>query len=72
MSKTAEKLEKTLTDQDKNPETYADYRRKHNWIENSLARADEDESLHFDWKLVRMFVPYLKRYKTPTIWRTRS
>ena len=66
MSKTAEKLEKTA--QDKNPETYADYRRKHNWIENSLARADEDESLHFDWKLVRMFVPYLKRYKTPTIW----
>lgn len=66
MSKTAEKLEKPI--QDQNAESYADYRRKHNWVENSLARADEDESLHFDWKLVRMFFPYLKRYKTSAIW----
>ncbi len=66
MSKTAEKLEKPI--QDQNAESYADYRRKHNWVENSLARADEDESLHFNWKLVRMFFPYLKRYKTPAIW----
>ena len=66
MSKTAEKLEKPT--QDQNAESYADYRRKHNWVENSLAHADEDESLHFDWKLVSMFFPYLKQHKTPAIW----
>ena len=52
----------------KDKNSYADYKRKHNWIENSLARADEDETLHFDWKLVKMFFPYLQRHKTPAIW----
>jgi ATP-binding cassette subfamily B protein len=66
MSKTAEKLKKPA--QNQNAESYAEHRRKHNWVENSLARADEDESLHFNWKLVRMFFPYLKRHKTPAIW----
>ena len=46
---------------------YAAYRRGHTWIENSLAYADEDENLDFDWKLVGMFVPYVKRYKLPAI-----
>src|SRR5579885_3346020 len=43
--------------------SYADYRRQHYWRENSLAFSDEDESLHFDWKLVKSFGPYLARYK---------
>ncbi len=56
-----------LEKQNKTAESYADYRRKHHWIENSLAHADEDETLHFNWKLVSMFFPYLRRYKTPAI-----
>ncbi|GAC1480945.1 MAG: ABC transporter ATP-binding protein [Ktedonobacteraceae bacterium] len=70
MSKTADKLEKTgiAKTQEKQTESYADYRRKHNWVENSLARADEDETLHFNWKLVSMFFPYVSRHKTPAIW----
>lgn len=48
-------------------ESYADYRRQHHWRENSLAHADEDESLNFNWKLVSMFFPYVNRYKTPAL-----
>ncbi|HEU5227485.1 MAG TPA: ABC transporter ATP-binding protein [Ktedonobacteraceae bacterium] len=43
--------------------SYATYRQQHYWRENSLAFADEDESLHFDWKLVKSFRPYLARYR---------
>lgn len=48
-------------------DTYAEYRRKHTWIENSLAHSDEDEAMDFDWKLIGMFVPYVKRYKVSAI-----
>ncbi|GCE09602.1 ABC transporter ATP-binding protein [Dictyobacter aurantiacus] len=48
--------------------SYADYKRSHNWIENSLAHSDEEEGSNFDWKLVRMFFPYIGKYKTPAIW----
>jgi ATP-binding cassette subfamily B protein len=48
-------------------ESYADYRRNHTWIENSLAHSDEDESLDFSWDLVSMFFPYIRRYKRPAI-----
>ncbi len=47
--------------------SYADYRRSHTWRENSLAYSDEDENLHFDWKLVTMFFPYLRRYRAAAI-----
>jgi ABC-type multidrug transport system fused ATPase/permease subunit len=46
---------------------YAQYRRSHNWIENSLARSDEEESANFEWKLVQMFGPYINRYRRPAI-----
>jgi ABC-type multidrug transport system fused ATPase/permease subunit len=48
-------------------ESYAEQRRQHTWSENRLAFADEDENLNFDWKVVRMFFPYIGRYKTPAI-----
>src|SRR5690349_8469226 len=48
--------------------SYASYKRSHTWIENSLAHSDEDEGMNFDWKLVRMFFPYIGKYKTPAIW----
>ncbi|HZO71132.1 MAG TPA: ABC transporter ATP-binding protein [Ktedonobacteraceae bacterium] len=47
--------------------SYADYRRQHYWRENSLAFSDEDESLHFNWKLIKNFSPYLLRYKGATM-----
>ncbi len=47
--------------------SYAEYRRQHNWSENSLAYADENETLDFSWNVVRMFYPYINRYKTPAI-----
>jgi ATP-binding cassette subfamily B protein len=43
--------------------SYNEYRRQHTWRENSLAYSDEDESAGFEWKLVRMFFPYVRRYK---------
>ncbi|GER90208.1 multidrug ABC transporter [Dictyobacter vulcani] len=48
--------------------SYASYKRSHTWIENSLAHSDEEEGSGFDWKLVRMFFPYIGQYKTPAIW----
>ena len=50
-----------------NARTYAEYRRKHRWLENSLAHDDEDVYGKFDWKLVRRFGPYLGRYRAATI-----
>jgi ABC-type multidrug transport system fused ATPase/permease subunit len=47
--------------------SYSEYRRQHTWRENSLAHSDEDEGAGFEWKLVHMFFPYIRRYKTPTI-----
>ncbi len=47
--------------------SYAEYRRQHNWSENSLAYADENETLDFSWNVVRMFYPYINRYKTPAV-----
>ncbi|GLV53793.1 multidrug ABC transporter [Dictyobacter sp. S3.2.2.5] len=47
--------------------SYADYKRSHNWIENSLAHSDEEEGGNFDWKLVSMFFPYIGKYKVPAI-----
>jgi ABC-type multidrug transport system fused ATPase/permease subunit len=47
--------------------SYSEYRRQHTWRENSLAYADEDDRSGFEWKLVRMFFPYIRRYKKPTI-----
>src|SRR5437660_6429773 len=46
--------------------SYAAYRQQHYWGENSLAFSDEDESLHFDWKLIKKFGPYLARYRGAT------
>src|SRR5437660_4689456 len=46
--------------------SYAAYRQQHYWRENSLAFSDEDESLHFDWKLIKKFGPYLARYRGAT------
>ena len=46
---------------------YSEYRRQHTWRENSLAFSDEDEHSGFEWKLVRMFFPYINRYKKPAI-----
>lgn len=47
--------------------SYAAYRRRHTWIENSLAYSDEDEAMSFDWKLITMFGPYVKKYQAPAI-----
>ena len=47
--------------------SYAAQRQQHYWRENSLAFADEDEALHFDWKLVKSFGPYLARYRGATL-----
>ncbi len=47
--------------------SYSEYRRQHTWRENSLAYADEDDHAGFDWKLVHMFFPYIRRYKKPAI-----
>ncbi len=43
--------------------SYADYRRRNYWKENSLALADEEEEGNFSWKLVARFAPYLRRYR---------
>ncbi len=50
-----------------NDRTYAEYKRRHRWLENSLAHDDEDVYGKFDWKLVRRFGPYLGRYRAATI-----
>jgi ABC-type multidrug transport system fused ATPase/permease subunit len=47
--------------------SYADYRRSHRWLENSLASDDEDLYGKFDWRLVSRFLPYLKRYRGASI-----
>jgi ABC-type multidrug transport system fused ATPase/permease subunit len=49
-------------------ENYADYRRRHVWLENSLAASDEDESGDFSIAMLRRFVPYLARYRTQVVW----
>jgi len=48
-------------------ESYAEYRRKHRWRENSLASDDEDVSGNFQWNLVGRFVPYIARYRMTAI-----
>ncbi len=60
IAKTASPTQEEQTD-------YAEYRRSHNWIENSLARSDEEEAANFEWKLVQMFGPYISRYRRSTI-----
>jgi ABC-type multidrug transport system fused ATPase/permease subunit len=45
------------------PESYVEYRRRSAWIENSLARSDEDINAKFDWSSIRLFGPYLARYR---------
>jgi ABC-type multidrug transport system fused ATPase/permease subunit len=45
------------------PESYVAYRRRTAWIENSLARSDEDINAKFDWGSVRLFGPYIARYR---------
>ncbi len=42
---------------------YAELRRRHIWRENSLASADEDESLSLHWQHIRFFIPYMLRYR---------
>ncbi|MBE3560784.1 MAG: ABC transporter ATP-binding protein, partial [Ktedonobacteraceae bacterium] len=42
---------------------YALERRRHIWQENSLASSDEDENLDFRWEHIRLFFPYVKRYR---------
>lgn len=48
-------------------DSYANYKRSHTWIENSLAHSDEEEGLDFDWKIAQMFFPYIKQYKRQAI-----
>jgi ABC-type multidrug transport system fused ATPase/permease subunit len=45
------------------PESYVEYRLRSAWIENSLARSDEDINAKFDWSSIRLFRPYLARYR---------
>jgi len=45
------------------PESHVEYRRRTAWIENSLARSDEDINAKFDWGSVRLFGPYIARYR---------
>ncbi|MBV9709993.1 MAG: ABC transporter ATP-binding protein [Ktedonobacteraceae bacterium] len=45
------------------PESYVAYRRRMAWIENGLARSDEDINAKFDWSSVRLFGPYIARYR---------
>ncbi len=45
----------------------AERRRRTVWVENSLASSDEDINTKFDWKSVRIFMPYLKQYRVPAI-----
>jgi ATP-binding cassette subfamily B protein len=47
--------------------SYAAARLRHTWRENSLARADEDETGSIRWAVVRRFWPYLRRYRGLTI-----
>lgn len=42
---------------------YAQYRRNHVWLENSLASSDEEESGNLTIALMRRFVPYLAKYR---------
>lgn len=49
------------------PLSYAEYRRRNTWDEDHLAFSDEDEGLAFDWDAIRMFLPYVARYKGPAI-----
>jgi ABC-type multidrug transport system fused ATPase/permease subunit len=49
------------------PESYVEYRRRAAWIENSLARSDEDINAKFDWGSIRLFGPYLARYRLQVI-----
>jgi ABC-type multidrug transport system fused ATPase/permease subunit len=46
---------------------YAEERRRHYWSENSLANADEDENLDFNWEHIRLFFPYVRRYRWITL-----
>jgi len=46
---------------------YAEERRLHFWSENSLASADEDENLNFNWEHIRLFYPYVVRYRWITL-----
>jgi ABC-type multidrug transport system fused ATPase/permease subunit len=43
--------------------SYLEYRRKYAWHENSLAASDENINGKFDWDQVRLFFPYIARYK---------
>jgi ABC-type multidrug transport system fused ATPase/permease subunit len=45
------------------PESYIAYRRRTAWIENSLAHSDEDINAKFDWGSIRLFGPYIARYR---------
>lgn len=49
------------------PESYVEHRRRTTWIENSLARSDEDINAKFDWGSIRLFGPYLARYRLQVI-----
>ncbi len=49
------------------PLSYAEYRRRHRWRENSLAIDDEDLYAKFDWQLIRRFGPYLRRYRLASL-----
>lgn len=46
---------------------YVEERRKHIWSENTLATSDEDEGASLDREHLRMFFPYVVRYKWQTL-----
>jgi ABC-type multidrug transport system fused ATPase/permease subunit len=47
-------------------QAYLERRRATVWRENSLASDDESESRRFDWQVIRLFGPYIARYRTVT------
>jgi ABC-type multidrug transport system fused ATPase/permease subunit len=49
------------------PASYVEHRRRTAWIENSLARSDEDINAKFDWSSIRLFGPYLARYRVQVL-----
>jgi len=49
------------------PASYLAHRRRTAWVENSLASSDEDINAKFDWQSVRVFKPYIARFRVPAI-----
>jgi ABC-type multidrug transport system fused ATPase/permease subunit len=55
--------ERRTTEAHQRSRAYLERRRRTIWRENSLASADESEERRFDWRVTRLFGPYVARYK---------